>query len=131
MNYTKDFEGWSKLKQSIQKGSGKPPGYKEREIWWAQLGANIGDEEDGKGIVFSRPVLIVKGFSRNLVWAVPLTSVKKQGKHYHSFMLNNGVSIAILSQLKALDVRRFTERVGVIDEKSFQQLRSKLVAFLV
>ena len=114
MQYTKDFKAWSQVKESIHNKSGNPPGYKEREIWWAQLGVNIGDEEDGKGISFSRPVLIVKGFSRSLVWVVPLTSAEKHGKYYYSFVLNDSISTALLSQLKALDVRRFTQRMGVI-----------------
>lgn len=130
MNYTKDFETWSLVKESIQKKAGNPPGYKEREIWWAQLGVNIGDEEDGKGISFSRPVLIVKGFSRNLVWVIPLTSSKKQGLYYHVFKLDYTTSTALLSQLKALDVRRFTQRIGMIEEKSFEELKQKLKGFL-
>lgn len=48
MHYTKDFHAWLQAKESIQKKSGNPPGYKEREVWWAQLGVNIGDEEDGR-----------------------------------------------------------------------------------
>lgn len=33
---------------------------KPREIRFAQLGVNVGNEEDGKGKAFKRPVLILK-----------------------------------------------------------------------
>jgi len=126
MHNAKDFHTWTILKQVIQDRSKVPPGYKEQEVWWAQLGLNVGDEEDGKDNYFSRPVLVVKGFSRNLAWVIPLTSVPKEGKYYYAFMLNSRTSTVILSQLKALDVRRFTTKIGVMDTKQFEELRSKL-----
>lgn len=33
---------------------------KAREVRYAQLGVNVGNEEDGKGKDFKRPVLILK-----------------------------------------------------------------------
>lgn len=131
MQYTKDFESWFKVKQSIQERSDTPPGYKEREVWWAQLGLNVGDEEDGKGEYFSRPILIVKGFSKCLVWAVPLTSNPKVGRFYHSALLDGKTSTVILSQLRTLDIRRFTNRIGVLDEQTFHDIKHKLVALFL
>lgn len=131
MNHIKDFQTWSQVKESIQRKLGNPPGYKEREVWWAQLGLNIGDEEDGKGTYFSRPVLIIKGFSKYLVWVVPLTSSPKVGKYYHSIPVDGTISTVILSQLRILDIRRFTDRIGILDEQIFQDLKHKLVALLL
>lgn len=62
----KDFGGWIKLKEQINEGGNRPPSYKERQIWWMSVGVNIGFEEDGKGTQYSRPVLIVKGFNKEL-----------------------------------------------------------------
>lgn len=131
MNYTKDFQAWSHVKESIQEKTGNLPSYKEREVWWAQLGVNIGDEEDGKGEYFSRPVLIVKGFSKHLVWVLPLTSNSKVGKYYYSAVINGKTSSIILSQLRILDIRRFTNRIGVLDEQTFGDLKHKLVALFL
>lgn len=131
MQYTKDFETWSKVKQSIQSRPSETLGYKEREIWWAQLGLNVGDEEDGKGEYFSRPVLIVKGFSKHLIWVVPLSSVQKYGQYYHSVTLNMKSNVVILSQLRALDRRRLTAKLGALDEKTFQEVKEKLVALML
>lgn len=128
MSYTKDFEGWTQVKQSIQEDSKIPPGYKEREIWWVRLGINIGDEEDGKGMHFSRPVLIIRGFSKYLVWIVPLTTNQKTGNYYYPTVVDGRPGAAILSQLRVLDTRRFVEKIGTLDPESFSELKSKLIA---
>lgn len=39
--------------------------FKEGQIWWCHLGMNLGEEEYGKGPNFTRPVLILKKFSKN------------------------------------------------------------------
>ena len=71
--FTKRFRAWHKLKYKISHNSDLPLGYKERDIWWLSLGHNVGVEEDGKGEMFNRPVLVVKGFNKDLFWGVPLS----------------------------------------------------------
>ena len=34
--------------------------FKEREIWWIAVGRNVGEESNGKGNRFSRPVIVFK-----------------------------------------------------------------------
>ena len=80
---TKFFE-WTKLKIRIHV-SNRIIYFKEREIWWSSLGLNIGYEEDGKNIMFERPVLILKKFNHDFLWALPLTSRHKKGKYYYQF----------------------------------------------
>ena len=58
-----NFVYWTRLKirihfQDIQ----ERPYFKEREIWWVNLGVNVGFEQDGKGDNFERPILILKKF---------------------------------------------------------------------
>ena len=36
---------------------------KQGEVYWSSLGHNVGDEENGKGENFRRPVLIVKNLT--------------------------------------------------------------------
>lgn len=62
-----DFEGWHKVKTEIQAKQGAPS-YKNREIWWYKVGVNVGDEEDGKGVNFNRPVLVVRKFNKRIFW---------------------------------------------------------------
>ncbi len=54
----KDFDAWNKVKQNthVLQTLRYP---KEGEIWWCKLGLNIGDEQDGKGTRFERPVVII------------------------------------------------------------------------
>ena len=40
---------------------------KECEVYWCILGENIGDEENGKGEGFKRPVLVIKKFNNNIL----------------------------------------------------------------
>lgn len=55
----KDFEVWTKIKKESHLKENRIL-FKERDVWWCRLGVNIGDEEDGKGDSFLRPVLYKK-----------------------------------------------------------------------
>ena len=55
----KDFDSWNRIKKKTH-GSSRVKYPKEGSVWWCKLGLNIGDEEDGKGDYFERPVLILK-----------------------------------------------------------------------
>ncbi len=59
----KKFIAWTKLKIKIYI-SERVIYFREGEIWWASLGANIGYEEDGKNENFERPILIFKKFNQ-------------------------------------------------------------------
>ena len=54
------FGSWTKLKIRLHVSEDEPVYFREKEIWWASLGANIGYEQDGKNDNFERPVLILK-----------------------------------------------------------------------
>ena len=61
----KNFSEWNKKIEKLQQKVSNTYFY-EREIWWASVGMNVGDEEDGKGDNYARPVLIVRKFNKNL-----------------------------------------------------------------
>lgn len=126
----KSFNRWTKLKRKLNDNRSLPAGYKERDIWWVSVGHNVGYEEDGKGIDFNRPVLIIKGFSKYTFWGVPLSTTKKEGVFYHPFVVNGIVSTALLSQLRIFDTRRFINKYGVTSQKDFAQIKLKLIDFL-
>ena len=70
-----DFVAWTKIKIRIHLNESKKDFYfKPREIWYASLGVNIGFETDGKNDKFERPVLIIRVFSADVLWILPLTS---------------------------------------------------------
>ncbi|MCB9811044.1 MAG: hypothetical protein H6779_04545 [Candidatus Nomurabacteria bacterium] len=55
----KDFKKWNIIKTKLDAKTSHRT-FKERDIWWCSLGVNVGHEENGKGGVFNRPVLVVK-----------------------------------------------------------------------
>jgi len=126
----KNFDDWTLLKKSIHNESRRPIGYKEREVWWAYLGENIGTEEDGKGRNFARPVLILRGFSKELFWAVPLSTTKKRGPYYFEFTFNSKMSVALISQIRTLDTSRLVRKYGYADEKDFITIKTKIKKLL-
>lgn len=126
----KRFRAWHKTKYKLHFNPNLPAGYKERDIWWVCLGHNVGVEEDGKGEMFNRPVLVVKGFSRYMFWGIPLSTTEKKGEYYHTFVVNGRVSTALLSQLKVFDTKRLISKYGMLNIKDFNSIREKLAKFL-
>lgn len=103
----------------------------EREIWWAAIGHNIGDEEDGKGIEFVRPVLVLRKFNSHLFWGIALTTTFRTGKYYINFTYRSNVaSTAILSQLRIYDSKRLMKRDGIMSQRDFALVQLKLVKII-
>jgi mRNA interferase MazF len=123
---TKDFEGWGTDKKTLH-ARGDAPFYHEREIWWCALGVNIGFEQDGTGKRFDRPVVIIRGFSRQTLFVVPLTGKKKTGRfHFPVGSVEGREASAILSQVRVIDTKRLLRKVGMLDEIAFGDLVSAL-----
>ena len=104
--------------------------YHEREVWWCALGLNVGFEQDGKGEDFSRPVLVIKGFSKNILLCIPLTTKPKEGKYYHDINLGDGLARkVILSQIRLIDSKRLEEKICTLDEIQFGSIKQKIIQF--
>ncbi len=126
----KNFDTWNKKKINVNDIVGVPF-FHEREIWFCFLGVNVGFEQDGQGDDFQRPVVIIKKFNNEICWAIPLSKTKRRGKYYFEFNFNEDiVSVAILSQIKLIDVKRLTYKIGEIRECDFLNLIKKLKALL-
>ena len=134
----KDFRRWHDKKEIINRIP-KLPFFHEREIWFCHLGVNVGFEEDGRGEDFLRPVVVVRKFSSQIFWAVPLTKSVKQindktQQYYFQFSYYREGSkvqtVAILSQIRLIDARRLHYVVGTIEESDFSSLKQKLKALL-
>ncbi len=108
----KDYKIWTPVKIRINNRCSFPQSrhFKERDIWWASVGENIGFEEDDKGDDFLRPIIILRKFSRDLVLVVPLSKTNKEGKYYFKFKCNEKESNALLSQIKSIDSSRLAKR---------------------
>lgn len=125
----KDFQKWHKLKSEIHSVH-KSPLFREQEIWWCSLGANVGFEEDGKNELFERPVLIFRKFNKDLFLGLPMTSKKKEGKFYHTLHLHDVDRSAILSQIRVLSGQRLIRRLGKLSDKQFAVLENAFVQMI-
>ena len=122
----KRFNEWNEVKQTLHNKQNKIVIPKEREVYWASIGINIGFEQDGKGDIFSRPVLIVKRYSKNLFFGIPLSTRIKDGSFFFTFLLNGKQSNALLVQAKVYDTKRLENRIGMIGKDDFTTLKRKL-----
>lgn len=117
----KDYWGWTARKNRLN-GNTRTPDFHEREIWWAAVGHNIGDEEDGKGRNFARPLVIVKKFNRSLFYGMPLSTVTKQNKYYHPLTVKGRQRSALLSHMRDYDAKRLLNRLDILSEIEYLQL---------
>jgi mRNA interferase MazF len=119
---SKEFDRWGSEKKTLHVRH-DAPFYHEREIWWCALGVNVGFEQDGTGKRFDRPVVIIKGFSRQTLFAVPLTGKKKSGRfHFPIGAVDGREASAILSQVRVIDTKRLLRKVRMLDDDTFADL---------
>jgi mRNA interferase MazF len=99
------------------------------------LGENIGFEQDGNGEDFLRPVIVLRKFNNEILWAIPLTSAIKDSPYYFtvSFTISLGEaeniprkSSAILSQIRLIDAKRLGYKIGEVGQEEFKELKKKL-----
>lgn len=88
------------------------------------LGVNIGFEEDGTGNTGERPVVIIRGFSKQVCLIMPLTSSEKKNPYHISLgTVDNRKVFVITSQIRLIDTKRLINKIGVIDQKLFEEIR--------
>lgn len=126
----KDFKKWHKEKADLQENKERPE-FREREVWFAAIGANIGFEQDGKGEDYLRPVVIIKKFNSEVCWALPTTGNDKNGKYYFPFSYRGTEhTTAILSQLRLIDAKRLRYKIGKVSSDDFKEMQKRLISFL-
>lgn len=108
------FLNWT-IKKIEFNSRDRGPFFGEREVWWAVLGKNIGQETNGKNFRFERPVLIIKKYSLNKFFGLPLTT------QIHPYFLDevvidlNSRKMAVsLSQGRTLSAKRLVNKLGVL-----------------
>lgn len=120
------FAAWIKIKVRIHL-SDKMVYFREGEIWWASLGANIGHEEEGKNDNFERPILILKKFNEHLLWTIPLTTkTKGDNPYYYQYELGGAEYAAILPQLRILSSKRLIRRIGMFPVEDYEKIREEI-----
>ena len=123
----KNFNTWHKLKIQIDSKLEKQRLYfKEAEIWWINLGLNIGFEMNGKDKEFIRPIVIIKKYNQFSFLAIPLSTVKKENKYiFYIGKVDGKDAYANLSQIRNIDSKRLLRKVGTIQQVTFNELKRK------
>ncbi len=124
----KDFDGWNIRKKIIHATDTSPSYFRERQIWWYQLGANIGYEQDGTGLWFKRPVLVIKKFNESAFLGIPLSTTKKSDKYHLQFFFgdDNRQNAAIISQIRFIDSKRLDTKMGTCNNGDFAKIRKAI-----
>lgn len=122
----KDFDGWNKRKKDIDGGL-HCPFYHEREVWWCDIGINIGSEQDGDTESHRRPVVIVRSLGKDICSVVPLTSSPRQ----HPLRFSLGVvadknATALLAQIRTVSSRRLVRKIDTIGKDVFDSLKKAI-----
>jgi len=85
---------------------------------------NIGFEQDGSDIEYRRPVIILKGLSKQTCLIIPLTtSTNKHRLRPAIGLVEDKEACALLSQMKVIDTKRLVKKIGNLDKKTFEDIR--------
>ena len=119
----KRFLAWIGLKEKLHNSGHRPPFVSEREIWWASIGENVGSEMNGKSDRFSRPVLVLRKLAHGFYLVAPTTTQRREGSWYVHVRLRDQDEYVCLNQVRTLDYRRLSSRLGQLDTDDFESVR--------
>ncbi len=120
------FDEWNDVKKNIEVNE-DDIFFKERDIFWAKLGQNVGYEQNGKGEEFTRPVIVIKKYSKNMLLAIPISTALRDGNFFFQFPFKSKVNTALLVQNRLMSSKRLVKKIGKIDSENFTKLKEKLV----
>ena len=124
----KIFDEWNEVKKETQNEK-ISVGFKKRDIFYIRMGQNIGFEQDGKGDKFVRPVVILKGFNKEMFFGIPLSTQDKRGEFYYPFAFKKEdrlvKNIALLSQMRLFSTKRLLNKIGTMEKEDFERMKTK------
>ncbi|MEA1956176.1 MAG: type II toxin-antitoxin system PemK/MazF family toxin [Campylobacterota bacterium] len=131
----KQFNEWNELKKEVDNHKNKKVGFKTRDIFYMNMGENIGFEQNGKGKNFIRPIVVLKVFNREMFFAIPLSSQLKEGKFYYSFEFEKkdkilSKNVALLSQMKIFSSKRLLNKIGTMKIDDFENMKESFKCLL-
>lgn len=130
MTDDKRFDEWNLAKGKIHYSS-PIRSITEGEIWWCALGENIGVEINGKNDLFSRPIIILRKFSKLSFLGIPLTSKPHTGSWYVHFKFQNKDQWAALSQARQISTKRLYNKIGKADDNDFRTVKKGFLKLFV
>lgn len=133
------FDKWNNEKRNLEKLDYENFYVNSRDIYFTKMWINIGFEENWKKD-FLRPVLVLKKIW-NLFFTIALTSKWKDDNFFYYKLVSpkfneenkkhENSSYCILSQVKVMDKKRFTDKIGYIKSDEFKIIKEKLKEFLL
>jgi mRNA interferase MazF len=115
---------WCSVQASLFRKNQNIP-LRQGEIWWCNLGMNVGEESYGKGSRFTRPVLVFKKLSSNSFLGLPATTKRKDGSWYVQIGLDSTPRWIMLNQARILDRKRLIEYIGILKIEDFLETKTK------
>ena len=122
-----ELNRWNQYKKQINKVN-LNVFFKEREVWWTQLGVNIGTEQNGIGHRFVRPVLVLKKVNKDTFIGLPLTSRNKNvDSHFklENVAFLNESSFVMCEQIRVFSKKRLLRKLGRLTSKIFYLIQKK------
>jgi mRNA interferase MazF len=127
----KDFTRWHEVKEKVDNLDSTNHYFNERDIWWCYCGVNIGMEQDGKGDMFLRPVLVFKKFNRRLCWVLPLSTRVSKGDFFFPLLSeSNTIRMAIIPQMRMIDIKRLINKIDLISNQEYGYIKEKVIDFI-
>jgi len=125
----KEFDQWNILKKKLASREGRIF-FREGEIWWCCVGVNIGSEQDGKGNMYLRPVLIYRKINNHTFLGIPLTRTLREDITHIPFYFDYDFHSVILSQIRIFDTKRLFKIKGKISDYLFSKIKKKVIALM-
>lgn len=123
------FIDWTKKKVRHHINDDVEKYFREKEIWWAAMGKNIGYEIDGKNELFLRPVLILKKYSKEMMFVLPTTTKIKDPLPWYQYMVGvgNKNNAVVINQGKTMSSRRLLSKMDTLESSVYDKVLSKFI----
>jgi len=121
----KNIIEWTKIKIRVY-FSDKLINFRDGEMWWVNLGVNIGHEEDGKNKNFERPVLVLRKFNKYLFLSVALSTKIKDNVYYYKYVYKGNEYSILLSQIRVLSNKRLIRKIGMLPPADYVVVKEKV-----
>ncbi|CAN5773069.1 hypothetical protein BH11PAT2_BH11PAT2_10340 [soil metagenome] len=119
----KRFLEWIRIKSALDETIYRAPYVSEGDVWWVNIGENVGYELNGKSKIFTRPVVIYKKFSHNFYFVIPATTKIHIGDWYIPYTHRGQKAAACLHQARSIDYRRLHNKMGTLDDADFKRIK--------
>lgn len=127
----KRFIQWSDKKEDIDSREHIPPRVYSGDMWWCSIGKNIGTEVYGKGVWFTRPVVIIKKFNKYSFLVVPVSTKQAHGFWQVSFGYSGMPQTALLNQVRTINYKRLGQKMGSLKDSDVKKIKETLARLLL